>query len=108
MRINSASAGWSRPPLIHNQWLRLSLYLGFFLYLIAAVSTLDVNWLRVLDGLSNGQRVLEGFFVGEYQVLAVVTFVDPLGLVDCDCNSFRRQVVACGIYSYHHQHTYQE
>ncbi|MGD9264055.1 MAG: hypothetical protein PVG88_06925, partial [Methyloceanibacter sp.] len=61
MRTGSASAGWSRPPLIRNPWLRWSLYAGLFVYLIAAVSTLDVNWARVLDGVSNGWRVLEGF-----------------------------------------------
>jgi phosphonate transport system permease protein len=66
MRTGSASAGWSRPPLIRNPWLSWSLYAGLFVYLIAAVSTLDVNWARVLDGVSNGWRVLEGFFAPDF------------------------------------------
>ncbi|BAQ17217.1 phosphonate ABC transporter, permease protein PhnE [Methyloceanibacter caenitepidi] len=66
MRPAAPSAGWSRPQLIRNTWLRWGLYLGLVLYLIAALSTLDVNWQRVLDGVSNGWRVLEGFFTPDF------------------------------------------
>jgi phosphonate transport system permease protein len=66
MRPAAPSAGWSRPPLIRNPWLRWGLYLGLALYLVAALSTLDVNWQRVLDGVSNGWRVLEGFFTPDF------------------------------------------
>lgn len=66
MRPAAPSAGWSRPPLIRNAWLRWGLYVGAALYLIAALSTLDVNWQRVLDGVINGWRVLEGFFTPDF------------------------------------------
>ena len=57
---------WARPPLIRNPWLRWGLYLGTLVYLIAAFSTLDVNWQRVLDGLSQGWRFVEGFLAPDF------------------------------------------
>jgi phosphonate transport system permease protein len=61
---------WSRPPLIRNPWLRWSLYLGGLIYLIAAHSTLDVNWTRVSEGLAQGLRFLEGFLVPDFTTRA--------------------------------------
>ncbi|MEM7398374.1 MAG: phosphonate ABC transporter, permease protein PhnE, partial [Pseudomonadota bacterium] len=66
MSTPAASKRWTRPPLIGNRWLRWGLYVGVALYLIAAVSTLDVNWLRVLDGFTNSWRILEGFFAPDF------------------------------------------
>jgi phosphonate transport system permease protein len=57
---------WKRPPLIANPWLRWSLYLGGLVYLAAAVSTLDINWERIGEGLSQGTRFLEGFLVPDF------------------------------------------
>lgn len=57
---------WKRPPLIANPWLRWSLYLGGLAYLAAALSTIDVNWERIGEGLSQGARFLEGFLVPDF------------------------------------------
>jgi phosphonate transport system permease protein len=57
---------WRRPPLIGNPWLRWGLYVGALAYLAAAVSTLDVNWQRVIDGLAQGWRFLEGFLAPDF------------------------------------------
>ena len=57
---------WSRPPLIDNSWLRWGLYLGGISYLIVALSTLDVNWQRVIDGLAQGRRFIEGFLSPDF------------------------------------------
>ena len=57
---------WKRPPLIANPWLRWTLYLGALAYLFAAASTLDVNWQRVIVGLSQGWRFLEGFLTPDF------------------------------------------
>mgnify|MGYP001825011799 FL=1 len=70
MRPAAASTGWTRPPLIANLWLRWGLYLGLLVYVIAAVSTLDVNWQRVLSGLANGWRILEGFLAPDFTTRA--------------------------------------
>ena len=57
---------WKRPPLVANPWLRWGLYLGGLVYLAAALSTLDVNWERIGEGLSQGARFLEGFLVPDF------------------------------------------
>ena len=57
---------WTRPPLVRNRWLRWGLYLGGVAYLVAALSTLDVNWQRVLAGLSQGWRFVEGFLSPDF------------------------------------------
>lgn len=67
MKTATAATRWRPPPLIGNPWLRWSLYLSLLLYLVAAVSTLDVNWSRILEGVSNAWRVLEGFFAPDFK-----------------------------------------
>lgn len=62
----AAATRWKRPPLIRNPWLRWGLHLGGIVYLIAALSTLDVNWQRVLAGLSQGWRFVEGFLSPDF------------------------------------------
>ena len=57
---------WRRPPLVPNPWLRWGLYVGGLAYLAAAASTLDVNWQRVIEGLSQGWRFLEGFLAPDF------------------------------------------
>jgi len=57
---------WKRPPLIPNPWLRWALYLAGLAYLIAALSTVEVNWARVSDGLAQGWRFVEGFLVPDF------------------------------------------
>lgn len=57
---------WKRPPLVSNPWLRGGLYLGALIYLVAAASTLDVNWQRVMEGLSQSWRFLEGFLAPDF------------------------------------------
>lgn len=57
---------WKRPPLVKNPYLRWGLILGGVVYLAAAGSTLDVNWQRVIEGLSQGWRFLEGFLAPDF------------------------------------------
>ncbi len=57
---------WKRPPLVLNPWLRWGLYLGGLVYLVAAASTLDVNWQRVIEGLNQSWRFLEGFLAPDF------------------------------------------
>jgi phosphonate transport system permease protein len=64
--VAAQSRTWKLPPLIGNKWLRWGLYLGALAYLVAALSTLDVNWTRVSEGLSQGLRFLEEFLVPDF------------------------------------------
>jgi phosphonate transport system permease protein len=58
---------WKRPPiLIKDPRWRVIIFTGTIVYLIAAISTLEVNWLRVYDGLDRGWRFIEGFLVPDF------------------------------------------
>lgn len=52
---------WSAPPLIANPALRYGLYTGALVYLVLAVSSVQVNWTRVADGMERGWRFVAGF-----------------------------------------------
>ena len=58
---------WKRPPvLIKNTLVRRLVYSGFLVYLAFAVSTIEVNWLRVYGGLERGWRFVQGFLVPDF------------------------------------------
>jgi len=52
---------WKKPPLIRRAWLRWLLALGGVAYLVAAVSTIEVNWSRVYEGLDRGLEFVLAF-----------------------------------------------
>jgi phosphonate transport system permease protein len=52
---------WTKPPLIRRAWLRWLLALGGVAYLVAAVSTIEVNWSRVYEGLDRGLEFVLAF-----------------------------------------------
>ena len=52
---------WRKPNLIQNPTLRWTLIIGSILYLIAAVSTIEVNWARVYEGLDRGAQFILAF-----------------------------------------------
>jgi len=54
-------ARWRPPPLIKNPRLRWALGLSAALYLAVAVGTLEVNWLRVYEGLDRGLAFVMAF-----------------------------------------------
>lgn len=62
----SGTRSWKRPPLIANAWLRWAIYAGALAYLVAALSTIEVNWERVTQGLTQGWRFVEGFLAPDF------------------------------------------
>lgn len=52
---------WRRPPMVKRPWLRWTLGIGFILYLIAAFASVEVNWLRVWEGLDRGAAFVAAF-----------------------------------------------
>ena len=52
---------WRKPSFIQRPWLRWTLILGFFVYLITAYLTIEVNWSRVYVGLERGQKFILAF-----------------------------------------------
>lgn len=58
---------WRRPPLfIKSAALRWLSYGGALVYLLLATATIDVNWVRVYEGLDRGWRFLQGFLVPDF------------------------------------------
>lgn len=58
---------WRRPPLfIQRKWLRWTIYLLCLVYLVAAISSVGVNWTRVYEGLDRGLRFVQGFLVPDF------------------------------------------
>ncbi|MEM7227114.1 MAG: phosphonate ABC transporter, permease protein PhnE [Pseudomonadota bacterium] len=62
----TAPRRWKRPPLIKNPTLRWALIVGAVLYLAAAFGTIEVNWLRVYEGLPRGEAFLMAFFPPDF------------------------------------------
>ncbi len=79
---------WRKPPLIKSRALRWGLFVGAGLYLVLAWYSIliEVNWLRVYEGLERGAKFVAGFFppfpfsrmieVGEFDSLAGQRIVD--------------------------------
>lgn len=62
-----ASRTWRRPPiLIKDRRWRWGIYIGSLAYLVLAISSVEVNWTRVYEGLERGWRFLQGFLVPDF------------------------------------------
>ncbi|MFM9857993.1 phosphonate ABC transporter, permease protein PhnE [Pseudoxanthobacter sp. M-2] len=58
---------WRRPPLfIASAGLRWAVYGGILVYLVLAISTVEVNWTRIAEGLERGLRFVQGFLVPDF------------------------------------------
>jgi phosphonate transport system permease protein len=52
---------WAPPPLIRSAWLRRGIVIGAALYLTLALGSLEVNWVRIWEGLDRGWAFVTGF-----------------------------------------------
>lgn len=58
---------WRRPPqIVKDRRWRIALQVAIMIYLILAISTVEVNWSRVYDGLERGQRFVMGFLQPDF------------------------------------------
>jgi len=57
---------WRRPPLIKSARLRWALGLGAAIYLALAIGTLEVNWLRIYEGLDRGLAFVTAFMKPDF------------------------------------------
>ena len=57
---------WRPPPLIRNPWLRYGLAIAALVYLWFAISSVDVNWTRALQGMDRGLRFIQGFLSPDF------------------------------------------
>ncbi|HCP35760.1 MAG: phosphonate ABC transporter, permease protein PhnE [SAR324 cluster bacterium] len=52
---------WRPPPFIKNPVRRWLLFFGIIVYLVLAVGSLEVNWMRVYEGLDRGAKFVLAF-----------------------------------------------
>lgn len=57
---------WRRPPFIKRPWLRYGLVSGALLYLVFGIASLEVNWLRLYEGLPRGWAFISGFLTPDF------------------------------------------
>jgi phosphonate transport system permease protein len=57
---------WSPPPLVANPVLRYGLYAGALVYLALAIGSVQVNWVRVAEGLERGWRFVAAFLSPDF------------------------------------------
>lgn len=62
----SSHRSWKKPPLISNPLLRYGLIVGTAVYLMLAFGTMEVDWGRVSEGATRGQRFLAAFFPPDF------------------------------------------
>lgn len=57
-----------RPPavLIRRTWLRRTLWILALIWFCLAISTIEVNWVRVAEGLERGWRFVKGFLTPDF------------------------------------------
>lgn len=58
---------WRRPPVMikDGRW-RALIFGGALVYLVLAIGSVNVNWVRVWDGLDRGWRFIEGFLQPDF------------------------------------------
>ena len=62
-----AGRRWRRPPvLMKDKTTRWLVYGGILVYLVLAISTVEVDWLRVAEGLERGWRFVQGFLAPDF------------------------------------------
>lgn len=58
---------WRKPPqMIQSRWLRWLLMIGALVYLVLAIGTIEVNWVRVVAGMERAQRFVAGFLQPDF------------------------------------------
>ena len=60
-RMAALAQSWSPPRLIEPTWARWLLAFGVLSYVYLALSSIDVNWTRVAEGVLRAGRLFEGF-----------------------------------------------
>jgi phosphonate transport system permease protein len=60
------AARWRPPPLIANPAVRWALALAGLAWFVAAVASMEVNWVRVAEGWARGARFLASFLPPDF------------------------------------------
>ena len=58
---NKIGRPWKKPAFIKNKWLRYSIFILSLAYIVIAIQSVEVNWLRVYEGLERGGKFFLAF-----------------------------------------------
>ena len=65
--VSDYATTWKRPPVFFsNPWVRWCLALMAVLWFYLAISTIEVNWTRVAEGMERGWRFIKGFLSPDF------------------------------------------
>ncbi|WP_322517822.1 phosphonate ABC transporter, permease protein PhnE [Rhodopseudomonas palustris] len=65
-QARSAAPVWHPPRLIENRWLRIGIAAAVVGYLWLALSSVDVDWTRVVEGMARAARLFAGFLQPDF------------------------------------------
>lgn len=57
---------WKKPPFISNPVVRYALILGAIVYLVLAIGSLEINWLRLSQGWERAWVFVKGFLTPDF------------------------------------------
>ena len=57
---------WKKPPFISNPVARYALILGAIVYLVLAIGSLEINWLRLSQGWERAWVFIKGFLTPDF------------------------------------------
>lgn len=58
---------WKKPPFFSNPILRYALIIGSIVYLILAIGSLEINWLRLSQGWDRAWVFIKGFLTPDFR-----------------------------------------
>ncbi|MEX2536231.1 MAG: phosphonate ABC transporter, permease protein PhnE [Trueperaceae bacterium] len=64
--MTTGSRRWAPAPFIRNPFLRWGLILGAVGYLVLAGASIDVNWVRVYQGMDRARTLFAGFLQPDF------------------------------------------
>lgn len=60
------STAWKKPPFIKSPIWRYTIYIGALIYLVLAIGSVEVSWVRVYEGSERGLRLIQEFMVPDF------------------------------------------
>lgn len=64
--VNAVPRTWRPPRMIETTWVRWAVTLAVLLYLVLAFGSVEVNWTRVIEGISRAGRLFAGFLTPDF------------------------------------------
>ena len=58
---------WKKPPFFSNPIFRYTLIIGSIVYLVLAIGSLEINWLRLSQGWDRAWVFIKGFLTPDFR-----------------------------------------